>query len=108
LNRLQSWNTSYPILACVWIHPLLPIEYLLPSKLGENRYPQLVKVLASRLSKLKKLHENKLNAQDLVVPNQWNMSLWSHNWFTEIKFQFKNYMLWYLGVVFKHVLKFLR
>jgi len=36
------------------------------------------------------------------------MSLWSQNQFNETKFQFGNYMLWFLRVVFKHVLKFQR
>jgi hypothetical protein len=59
------------------LHPLLPIEYLLPSKLGENGNPQLVKVLTSRLFELKKLQEIMLIAQDLVTSSQWNRSLWS-------------------------------
>jgi hypothetical protein len=33
---------------------------MLPSKLGENIDPQPVKVLISQLSKLEKLHENRL------------------------------------------------
>jgi hypothetical protein len=37
---------SYPISACIYgLHPLLPIEYLLPSKLGENIDPQPIRVL---------------------------------------------------------------
>jgi hypothetical protein len=42
------------------LHPLLVIEYPLPSKLGEKKNPQPLKILTSRLSKLKKLHENGL------------------------------------------------
>jgi hypothetical protein len=45
---------------------LLPIEYLLPSKLGKIHDPALG-VLTSWLSKLEKLQENQLVAQDLVV-----------------------------------------
>ncbi len=37
------------------LHPLLPIKYLLPSKLGENKDPQHVKVLISWLFELEKL-----------------------------------------------------
>jgi hypothetical protein len=40
---------------------------MLPSKPNENRDPQLVKVLTNQLSKLEKLHENKLIVQDLVA-----------------------------------------
>jgi hypothetical protein len=44
------------------LHTLLPTKYLLPSKLGENKDPQHVRVLISQLSKLEKLKENKLIA----------------------------------------------
>jgi len=37
------------------LHLLLPIEYLLPSKLGQNHGPTLVRVLTNRLLELKKL-----------------------------------------------------
>jgi hypothetical protein len=37
----------------------------------------MLEFLASRLFKVKKLHENKLIAKDLVTSNQWNGSLWS-------------------------------
>jgi hypothetical protein len=40
---------------------------MLPSKPNENRDPQLAKVLTSQLPQLKKLHENRLITQDLVV-----------------------------------------
>ncbi len=36
-------------------HPLLPMEYLLPSKPSQNHDPTPIKVLTSRLSKLEKL-----------------------------------------------------
>jgi hypothetical protein len=81
---------------------------MLASKPSENKYPQFVKVLISQLSKLKKLHENKLIVQDLVAFNQWNKSLWSHNWFIETKFRFRNYILWFPRIVSKHALKFQR
>jgi len=88
------------------LHPLLPIKYILPSKPDENKDPQPVKVLISRLSELEKLHDNKLITQDLVASNQWNRSLWPHNGFIETKFQFGDYVLWFLGVVSKHAPKF--
>jgi hypothetical protein len=37
------------------LHSLLPIEYLLPSRIGENTYPQPVKILINQLLELKKL-----------------------------------------------------
>jgi hypothetical protein len=42
------------------LHPLLPTKYLLPFRLGENRDPQLVRVLISQLSELEKLQKNRL------------------------------------------------
>jgi hypothetical protein len=51
------------------LHPLLPTEYLLPSKLSENKNPQPIKILTNQLSKIKKLHENRLIAHDIVAPN---------------------------------------
>jgi hypothetical protein len=51
-----------------------------------NIDPQPVRILISRLKKLKKKQENKLIAQDLIASNQWNKSLWSRNWFIELSF----------------------
>jgi len=51
---------------------------------------------------------NKLIAQDLVVSNKWNTSLWSHNWFIEINVQFGDYVLWFQGAISKHAPKFQR
>jgi hypothetical protein len=90
------------------LHPLLPIKYLLPSRPGENKDPQLVRVLPNQLSKLEKLLENRLIAQDLVISNQWNRSLWSQNWLIKTKFQFGDYVLWFPRAVSKHALKFQR
>jgi len=49
-----------------------------------------------------------LITKDLIASNQWNKSLCSQNWFIEIKFQFGDYVLWFLAVVSKHALKFQR
>ncbi len=51
------------------LHPLLPPEYMLPSKPGENKYPQPIRVLTSQLSELEKLQEGKLIMQGLVASN---------------------------------------
>ncbi len=88
------------------LHPLLLIEYILPTRLGENKDPQPIRVLTSQLSELRKLHENRLIAQDLVISNQLNRSLWSQNRFIKTKFQFGDYVSWFLGAVSKHALKF--
>jgi hypothetical protein len=61
------------------LHPLLPIEYLLPSKPSENRDPQPIRALTNQLSELEKLQENRLIVQEIVASNQWNRSIWSQN-----------------------------
>ncbi len=73
---LFSYRTIYkvgtshtPFQFVYGLHPLLPIEYMLPYKLGENRNPQPIKVITNWLSKLEKLQENKLIMQDLVASN---------------------------------------
>ncbi len=64
---LFSYRTTYkvgtdhtPFQLVYGLHPLLPIEYMLPFKLGENRDPQPIRVITNWLFKLKKLKENKL------------------------------------------------
>jgi hypothetical protein len=79
---LFSYQTAYkigtnhtPFQFVYGLHPLLPTEYMLPSKCSDNIYPQPTRILTNRLSKLKKLYENMLIVKDLVVCNQWNRSL---------------------------------
>jgi hypothetical protein len=45
------------------------LQYLLPSKRGENKDPQPIKVLTNHLSKLKKPRDNRLIAHDIIVSN---------------------------------------
>jgi hypothetical protein len=75
--KVETGHTSFKLM--YGLHPLLPTKCMLPSKLDENKDPQPVRVLTNQLSKLKKLQENILIAQDLVACNQWSISLWSHN-----------------------------
>jgi hypothetical protein len=50
------------------------------------------------MSELEKLQENWLIAQDLITFNHWNWSLWFQNWYIEKKYQFGDYVLWFLGL----------
>jgi hypothetical protein len=66
---LFSYQTTYkvgtghtPFSLVYGLHPLLPTKYLLPFKPSENRDPQPISVLISRLFKLEKLQENRLIA----------------------------------------------
>jgi hypothetical protein len=47
-----------------------------------------------------------LITHDLVASNECNRSLWPQNWFIETKFQFGDYVLWFLGAISKHAPKF--
>ncbi len=74
---LFSYQTAYkvgtghtPFQLVYGLHPLLPAEHLLPSRPGDNKDPQLVKVLINQLSELEKLQENILIAHYLIVLNQ--------------------------------------
>jgi hypothetical protein len=65
VHSLISYQTAYkvgtsrtPSQLVYGLHPLLPTEYMLPSRPGDNNFPQQVKVITSRLSELKKLQEN--------------------------------------------------
>jgi len=42
------------------LHPLMPIEYIFPVAGGDERDNTLVRVLTSRITKLKKLEEAKM------------------------------------------------
>jgi len=76
-NAYKVGTNHTPFQLVYGLHPLLLTKYLLPSIPIDNKNPQLVRVLTSQLSKLEKLHENRLIKHDLVAFNQWNRSLWS-------------------------------
>jgi hypothetical protein len=44
---------------------------------GEPRNAEPTKILTAKITELEKLHENKLEAQNNVGKNQWNIFLWS-------------------------------
>jgi hypothetical protein len=59
---LFSYPTAYkvgtihiPFQLVYGLHPLLPTKYILPSRRGDNIYPQPIKVLTNQLFELEKL-----------------------------------------------------
>jgi len=74
----------------------------------KNHDPTHVRVLISKMSKLKKLEENRLITQDLVAFKQWSLSLWSQNWYIETKYQFGDYVVWFPRAINAHSFKFQR
>ncbi len=55
----------------------MPIKYVIPAINGDPRDAKLTKVLTSRITKLEKLQENKLEVQNNVGANQWIIFMWS-------------------------------
>jgi hypothetical protein len=59
------------------LHPLMPTKYVLPTISGDQEDAKPTKVLTTRITKLEKLHDNKLEAQNNVGANQWSRFLWN-------------------------------
>jgi hypothetical protein len=47
----------------------MPTEYVLPTISGDNKDVEPTKILTTRITKLEKLHENRLEAQNKVGKN---------------------------------------
>jgi mRNA-degrading endonuclease toxin of MazEF toxin-antitoxin module len=73
----------------------MPIKYVLSIISGDHINAEPTIVLIARITKQKKLHENRLEVQNNVGANQWNKFLWSQQKNTKKKFQFGNYVLWF-------------
>jgi len=62
--------TSYTPYQLVYgLHPLMPTEYILLAINGDNRNAEPTKVLIAKITKLEKLHENRLEVQNKVGKN---------------------------------------
>jgi hypothetical protein len=77
------------------LHFLMPTKYVLPSIDGDHKDAKPTIVLTSKVIKLEKLQENKLEAQNNVGANQWNRFMWSQQKNIKKKFQFGDYILWF-------------
>jgi len=56
--KLVIWSTPYQLM--YGLHPLMPIEYIVPVTSGDERDNTIVKVLISIIIELKKLQEVKM------------------------------------------------
>jgi len=56
--KVTTWYTPYQLI--YGLHPLMPIEYIVPVVGGDERDNTLVKVLINRIIELKKLQETKM------------------------------------------------
>ncbi len=70
----------------------MPIDYVLSTINGNHRDVKPTRISITRLIELEKLHENKLEAQNNVGTNQWNIFMRSQHKHTK-KFQFGDYVL---------------
>ncbi len=87
--------TSYTPYQLVYgLHPLMLTKYVLSTISGDHIDAKPTRVLTTRITKLEKLQENKLETQNNVGANQWNKFMWSQQKNTKKKFQFGNYVLW--------------
>jgi hypothetical protein len=71
----------------------MPIEYDLLAISGDHKDAKLTRMLTTRITKLKRLQDNRLEVQKDVGANQWNRFLWNQQKNTEKKFQFGDYVL---------------
>jgi len=55
----------------------MPTEYVLLAIGGDHKYVEPRRLLTTIITKLEKLHENRLEAQNNVGTNQWNKFMWS-------------------------------
>ncbi len=59
------------------LHPLMLTKYVLLVISGDHIDVEPTRVLTTRIIKLEKLHEKKLEAQNNVGINQWNFLMWN-------------------------------
>ncbi len=88
------------------LHPLMPIQYIVPVVGGNERDNTLLKVLTSIISKLEKLQEARMQAKETTDIQQWNRTLWSQQKNLKNQFNFGDYVLWFPKGNKSHLMKF--
>jgi hypothetical protein len=73
---------------------------------GDHKDVEPNRVLPTKITKLEKLHENKLEVQNNVGANQWNKFLWNRQKNIKKKFQFGDYVMWFPKGKKSHLGKF--
>ncbi len=79
-----TWYTPYQLV--YGLHPLMPIKYIVTIAGGNHIDNILVKVLVSRILKLEKLQEARMQVAKTIGIQQWDITLWSQQ--KNIKKQF--------------------
>jgi hypothetical protein len=55
----------------------MPTKYVLLAISGDHRDVEPTRVLIAKITKLEKLHENRLEVQNNVGANQWSKFIWN-------------------------------
>jgi hypothetical protein len=78
---LFSYRTIYkvatryiPYQLVYGLHPLMPIEYIIPIAGGNDKGNILVKILTNIITKLKKLQETRMQATETTRIQRWNIT----------------------------------
>ncbi len=91
--KVTTWYTPYQLV--YGLHPLMPSKYIILVASGDERDSILVRVLTSRITKLKKLQEARMQATKTIGIQQWNKTLWNQQKHLEKQFSFNDYVLWF-------------
>jgi hypothetical protein len=86
----------------------MPTEYTDPVAGGNERDNTPVKVLTSRIIKLKKLHEARMKVAKITGIQQWNKTLWNQQKNPKKQYNFGDYVLWFPKGNKSHLNKFIR
>ncbi len=97
---LFSYKTTYkvatrytPYQLMYELHPLMFTEYIVLIVGGNERDSTLVRVLTSKISKLEKLQEARMQATKTTNVHEWNRALWSQQKNLGKQFSFGDYVL---------------
>jgi hypothetical protein len=62
--KVATWYTPYQLV--YGLHPLMPLEYIVPIISGNERDNTLMGVLTSKITKLEKLQETRMHVVETI------------------------------------------
>jgi hypothetical protein len=86
----------------------MPIEYIIPITSGNEKDNTLERILISKITKLKKLQETRMQVIETVGIQQWSRALWNQQKNPNKQFDFGDYILWFPSGNKSHLTKFIR
>jgi hypothetical protein len=75
IYKVATWYTPYRLV--YGLHPLMPTIYVMLTFSGDHKDANIVKIFINQLTKLKKLHNDRLHAKKTIGNQHWNHALWS-------------------------------